>query len=70
MHIDFHTGSISTTVSQGNGVMESGLICERMRGGKVCWFCAEAAGLLAVALVAAGSVGVGVEVVLWGIQTE
>jgi len=31
--------------------------------GKVCWFCVEAAGLLAVALVAAGCVGMGVEVV-------
>ena len=44
--------------------MESRLNCEQMGGGrKVCWFCVEAAGLLAVALVAAGCVGVGVEVV-------
>ncbi len=66
MHIDFRTGSISTTISQGKGAMGSRLICERMGGGKVCWFCVEAAGLSAVALVAAGCMGVGVEVVYGG----
>lgn len=41
--------------------MKSRWIFKRMGGGALYWYCKEAAGLLAVALVAVRHVGVGVE---------
>lgn len=71
MHVDFHTGSISTTVSQGKGVMESRLICEPMRGGKVCWFCVEAdSGALGSGFGCCRLCGCGSWGGLWDVQTE